>query len=179
MSRLLDGRESNASSEQLVPRRNVPDSVAHYLARAVITELSHPTERLYGEMLCLTLAMHMLRTYGRARIDAVTGRLSPVQARHALEYIHANLHDDLSVHALAREAGLSEAHFARAFRATFNEAPHRLVLRWRLERAMRLIKLNNFSLADAAAAAGFYDQSHLTNAVRRHFATSPGSIFTL
>jgi AraC family transcriptional regulator len=87
-----------------------------------------------------------------------------------------NLDGRLSVSALAHLAGLSEAHFARAFRATFNEPPHRLVLRWRMERAARLIRLEGLSLAEAAAASGFCDQSHFTNAVRRHYGKSPGSL---
>lgn len=75
-----------------------------------------------------------------------------------------------------REVGLSEAYFARAFRATFQEPPHRLVLRWRLERAARLITKTGCSLADAATAAGFCDQAHLTNAMRRHFGKTPSAL---
>ena len=77
--------------------------------------------------------------------------------------------------ALAAEAGLSDAHFARAFRTTFGEPPHRLVLRWRLERAERLIARAGLAPAEAALAAGFHDQSHLTNTMRRHLGTTPGA----
>lgn len=90
--------------------------------------------------------------------------------------MHANLDKRLSIAALAREAGLSDAHFARAFRATFNEAPHRVILRWRLERAARLVTKRGCSLAEAATAAGFCDQAHFTNAMRRHFGESPGTL---
>lgn len=175
LSRLLDGRHSGATSELLVPRRNAADSVADVLAHRVMAEMAVPTERLYGEMLCLTFAVHALNAYGRVHVKAVRGRLSPVQAQRVLDYIHAYLGERISISALAREAGLSEAHFTRLFRATFGEPPHRLLLRWRLERAARLIRFEKLSFADAAVAAGFYDQAHMINAARRHFGSTPAT----
>jgi AraC-like DNA-binding protein len=65
------------------------------------------------------------------------GRLSSIQAKHVLEYMHVNLDGHLSISELARESGLSDDSSAKAFRATFNEPPHRLILRFRLERAAR------------------------------------------
>jgi AraC family transcriptional regulator len=177
MRRLLDGH-APADSEMLVLRRNVSDPVAHGLTCQILTELATPTERLYGETLGVALAVHLLERYGRAPVGAkrFKGRLSSVQARRVLEHISANLESRLSVAALAGEAGLSEAHFARAFRATFNEPPHRLVLRMRLERALRLVTTDGLGPAEAAIAAGFCDQAHLTNAMRRHFGVTPGGL---
>jgi AraC family transcriptional regulator len=177
MVRLLDGCMS-APSEQLISRRCVPDRVAYDLTRRIVAELARPTECLYGDTLCLALAVHLLRQYGRAQVRALRfrGRLSAVQAHRVLDYIHANLDGRLSVAALAREAGLSDAYFARAFRATFHEAPHRVVLRWRLERAARLLATTDCSLANAATSVGFCDQAHLTNAMRRHFGRTPGAL---
>lgn len=175
MERLLDGR-APAPSEQVIRCRNVPDPIAFELTRRVVEELAMPTDPLYGELLCLAIGTHVLRQYGRAELDALrfSGRLSAGQAGRVLDYMHANLDDRLSVSALAREAGLSDAYFARAFRATFKVPPHRMVLRWRLERAIRLAAKSGYSLAEAAVTAGFCDQAHFTNAVRRHFGAAPG-----
>jgi AraC-like DNA-binding protein len=174
MERLLDGRVM-APSEQLVPHTCVPDPVAYCIARNIVTELTAPTERLYGEMLCLTLAVHLLQRYGRTRVHAAKfeGRLSSTQARRVLDYMHANLDGRLSISMLAGEAGLSDAYFSRAFRATFSQPPHRVILQWRLERALRLIQAKGVSLADAAIGAGFYDQAHFTNAMRKDFGLAP------
>jgi excisionase family DNA binding protein len=90
--------------------------------------------------------------------------------------MHANLDARLSVSALAKVAGLSDAHFARAFRATSGEPPHKLVLRWRLERAAKLVAGKGVSLAEAAVAVGFCDQAHFTNATRRQFGAPPASL---
>jgi AraC-like DNA-binding protein len=67
----------------------------------------------------------------------------------------------------------------------FSEQIHRgivtvaMILRWRLERVVRLIRLERLSLADASFASGFFDQSHMTNATRRHFGASPAALLTL
>lgn len=177
VKRLLDGREP-APSEQLIESRCIYDPFAHDIALRLAAELASPTERLYGELLCLAFGIHVLRRYGRGKIDALrfAGRLSPSQARRVLERMRANLDGRLSVSALAHEAGLSEAYFARAFRATFREPPHRLVLRWRIERAVRLVAKTGCSLAEAASAAGFCDQAHFTNTMRRHFGRTPGAL---
>lgn len=177
IERLLDGRVP-APAEQLTGFRNATDPIAYDLTRRVVTELMQPTESLYGEMLCLAMAVHLLRRYGRKAVRAAkgNGRLSAIQARRVLDYMHANLDNRLSVRAIASVVGMSEAYFARAFRATFKESPHRVVLRWRLERAARLLAKTRCSLAEAATAAGFCDQAHLTNAMRRHFGKTPGAL---
>jgi len=175
--RLLEGNVGTAS-ELLIEHRNQPDRFAFDLAQRIVHELVSPTEALYGDMLCRSLAVHLLRCYGRKRVDLLgfKGRLSQIESRRVLDYIHANLDARLSVSALAKVAGLSDAHFARAFRATFGEPPHRLVLRWRLERAAKLVAGKGVTLAEAAVAVGFYDQAHFTNATRRHFGAPPASL---
>jgi AraC family transcriptional regulator len=175
--RLLDGCVGRAS-ELLIECRNQSDRFAFDLARRIVSELVSPTEALYGDMLCRNLAVHLLRSYGRTRVDALwfRGRLSQMESRRVLDYMHANLDNRLSVSALAKVAGLSDAHFARAFRATFGEPPHKLVLRWRLERAAKLVARKGVGLAEAAVAVGFCDQAHFTNATRRHFGATPASL---
>jgi AraC-like DNA-binding protein len=177
LDRFLDGH-APSSGGTLTLNRNVYDGVVYDVTRRIATEMMAPTERLYGEMLCLCLGVRVLLRFGRAPVGAVKfrGRLSSIEARRVLDYMHVNLDGSLSVAALAQVAGLSEAYFARAFRATFNEPPHRLVLRWRLERAVRLLRTRDASLAEAAVAAGFCDQAHLTNAMRRHFGETPGRL---
>jgi AraC family transcriptional regulator len=176
VDRLLDGR-GHRESEQLVPHCYVADAIAHDLTRRIIAELKAPTEQLFGEMLSLTLALHVLQRYGRARVDVgLRARLSALRAQRVVDYVHANLGGRISVAALARVAEISDAHFARAFRATFDESPHRMVLHLRLQRAIQLVTAKRLSLAEAAVTAGFCDQAHFTNAARRHLGVTPGEL---
>lgn len=167
-------------SEQLLPKTYVPDPIAHELTVGIVEELINPTERVYAEFLRISLITHVLRHHGSHPMNRIRppGRLSGRQARQVLECIHDGMEGELSITALAQVAGMSVSLFARAFRRTFRETPHHLILHWRLERAARLILMQRLSLADAASAAGFYDQAHMTNVMRRHFGLTPSQLLS-
>jgi AraC family transcriptional regulator len=104
------------------------------------------------------------------------GGLSPVARRRTLELIDAKLDAKLSIDTLAREAGLSSAHFARAFKETTGHAPHRYLLALRLQRARRLLERPDAVLSDVALRSGFADQPHFTRLFKREFGVTPGAV---
>ena len=61
----------------------------------------------------------------------------------------------LDVPTLARLAHVSPSHFARTFRATFGESPHRYLQRRRVERAMYLLRGTTRSVTDICLDVGF------------------------
>ena len=75
-----------------------------------------------------------------------------LRARDAMDRAYAGL---LDIPALARVASVSEAHFARTFRATFGETPHRYLQRRRVERAMFLLRESDRSVTDICFEVGF------------------------
>lgn len=75
--------------------------------------------------------------------------------------------------ALEREHGLDRYAIARHFRRAFGVAPHRFLILRRLDRARHAIE-RGMSLADAALAAGFADQSHMTRHFRAAYGVTPG-----
>jgi len=104
------------------------------------------------------------------------GGLSPAARRRVLELIDARLDGHLSIEMLAREAGLSPAHFARAFKQALGQAPHRFLMSRRLERARHLIERCGAQLSDVAARSGFADQAHFTRHFKRQFGITPGAL---
>ena len=68
---------------------------------------------------------------------------------------------------------MSRTQFLRAFAAAFGLPPHAWALQQRLARAEALLA-QGAVLADAAAASGFADQSHMTRAFRRFRGYTPG-----
>ncbi|EPR39814.1 AraC protein arabinose-binding/dimerization [Desulfovibrio sp. X2] len=74
---------------------------------------------------------------------------------------------------LAREAGLSPWHFLRSFRRRYGLTPHALLVQRRCAAAARLMR-QGLPPAQAAAAAGFTDQSHLTRHFKRIYGITPG-----
>lgn len=98
-----------------------------------------------------------------------TGRRSVdyAGAERARHYIHASLDQAITLDQLALAAGTDRWSLSRDFRALFGTSPYRYVMLRRLDQARRLIAAGR-PLAQAAADAGFTDQSHLT---RRHVQT--------
>ena len=81
--------------------------------------------------------------------------------------------EPLDVDALARAAGLSRAHFSRAFRAAFGESPHRYLLTRRLERASALLRYTDWSVADVCVEVGLSSVGSFTTSFKRSFGVTP------
>ena len=75
-----------------------------------------------------------------------------LRARDAMDRAYAG---PLDIPALAKVASVSEAHFVRTFRATFDETPHRYLQRRRVERAMFLLREGDRSVTDICFDVGF------------------------
>lgn len=78
-----------------------------------------------------------------------------------------------SAAALERMSGLDRWTLARGFRTAFGTSPSRFRAMRRLDHARRLIARGT-PLAEAAAAAGFADQSHLSRQFKRAYGLAPG-----
>jgi len=164
---------------EFATQRSVADAVIARYAAAFRAELSAdiPMGRLYAETLTVALVLHLLAHYGVAKpkAPAPRGKLNAFQLRAVVEFVAANLSEDVSLIALAREAHVSPFHFARLFRRTVGIPPHQFVLRLRVQRAIGLMKAGTLSLAHVAAESGFHDQSHFTRAFRAATGTSPAA----
>ena len=110
------------------------------------------------------------------RPSRLRGGLSSTARRRTLEVIHSQLDSRLTIDMLAREAGLSVAHFSRAFRETMGRAPHQYLLSMRLEKARRLLEEPDANLSDVAHRTGFADQAHFTRLFKRSYGITPGAL---
>ena len=77
--------------------------------------------------------------------------------------------------ALAAEAGIGRFQLLRSFSRAYGLPPHAWLMQWRAAQARRQVA-GGSALADAAAACGFADQSHMTRAFVRFFGFTPGAL---
>lgn len=103
------------------------------------------------------------------------GGLSSRQCARVSELIEARISEPLAVTEMAAAAGLSAAHFTRAFRQHTGQTPYQYVLARKLERARAVLEcLENEKLANVAVEHGFFDQAHFTRRFRKRFGVAPG-----
>ena len=104
---------------------------------------------------------------------------APVEAHPARHLLRAKdladlrYAEPLTVADLAKAAGLSPAHFSRAFRQAFGEPPHRYLLTRRLERAAALLRNTDRSVTEICLAGGLTSVGSFTTSFRRMFGQTP------
>ncbi|HEX8807136.1 MAG TPA: AraC family transcriptional regulator, partial [Candidatus Aquilonibacter sp.] len=129
-------------------------------------------DRVYSETTWAHALELLFSRYGDPR-PKVDSDAVPIAGLHlAREYLIEHFRDNVSIGDLARLAGVSRAHFIRAFHAAFGMPPHAYINQLRLQCARKLL-LAGVSATDAAAESGFYDQSRLTRVFRRAYGVTP------
>jgi AraC-like DNA-binding protein len=97
-------------------------------------------------------------------------------ARHLLrarDYADARYVEPVTVEDMAREAGLSRAHFSREFSRTFGESPHQYLMTRRLERAAALLRSTDWSVARICYAVGLNGVGSFTTSFGHMYGMSP------
>lgn len=127
-----------------------------------------PTARLAAEQHLLEL---MAQTLLRRRAPDTRAATPTSIAQSMMEDDPLS---DWSLGKLAEACGLSRFQLVRSFARNTGFTPHAFLLHRRILLARRLIA-GGMALADAAAASGFADQSHMTRVFVRKYGVAPGA----
>ncbi|MEO8039130.1 MAG: AraC family transcriptional regulator, partial [Betaproteobacteria bacterium] len=124
--------------------------------------------------------LHAPRAFGQAipgRHDAAgappRGGLPPGALRRVRETMESRLTDKLRLRELAAVAGVSEYHFARAFKQSVGHPPHQYLMMRRIAVAAELVKATDRALIDISLETGFSDQSHFSRMFARITGETP------
>ncbi|TAG26772.1 MAG: AraC family transcriptional regulator [Burkholderiales bacterium] len=131
--------------------------------------------RKFAEAMTLVIGTQLLRLFGEANA-APKGGITGRQLRLVADHVDQRIDRDISVEKLAQLVGLSEAHFARAFKQTTGVSPHKYVTERRLERGKRLLADTQDSIAQIALDCGFADQAHFARSFAQHYGSSPSAL---
>jgi AraC-like DNA-binding protein len=96
-----------------------------------------------------------------------------VAAQRARDYLRANCQGPVTLDELEAATGRDRWSLSRDFRMFYGTSPYRYLTMRRLD-AVRRMLLTGSPLAEAAAAAGFADQSHMTRHFSKTFGLTPG-----
>lgn len=91
----------------------------------------------------------------------------------AIAYVLHHYAEPIEVTRLAELTHLSVSQFDRRFKRLYQMTPMQYVLRVRINAACQALTTSDRSIAEIAAACGFYDQSYFTKQFRKQFAQTP------
>lgn len=175
----MDAAERDGGAAPRFARVVVADAdlAARIAAAHALAERDGPTlasEAALHGVYALALARHAA---DGAAVAAALGRPAAAErtaVRRALAFLDGHFAEPVDLARLAAAAGIPRTRLIRAMHRQTGMTPHAWLTDRRVRAAARLLKAGA-APAEAAAACGFCDQSHLTRAFRARLGGTPGA----
>jgi AraC family transcriptional regulator len=170
--------EANKTSPtELLERTGHLDPISSRLltTAAEALEGNETLDTLFRQQLIDLLATRLLSAHS-GTVSAptpATGGFSPNALRRAIERLRSESDADVSLAALAADAGLSRFHFCRAFKESIGMPPHAWLRQYRLEQAKEMLRDPSTSIVAVAMALGYASQTAFAAAFKKLSGLSP------
>lgn len=110
----------------------------------------------------LSLLMHK-QTYNKKSAE---NSKYEQQILQVLEYIHNHLDEKITIEGLCKQVYMSRSTFLRNFMLVTKTSPHQYIAQHRKNKAEMMLKNSNLKKNDVARICGYYDTSHMNNAIK-------------
>jgi len=124
----------------------------------------------------LTLLFHLRHAFeheNQATTSSTDRAQSEQRLRRALDHISLHAHEPLTQPSVAKAAGMSTSRFRAFFKDTTGWGFAQYLRELRVERAARLLRESDDSVASIAHLTGFADQSHLLRCFKVKYGIAP------
>lgn len=176
LERVADEADT-ATPIDLLERTAHPDPITSrlLLSAADVLESNGALDNLFRHQLADLLATRILaaHTGSPTTFQPTMGGLPPKVLLRAIERLRSDSDADVSLAALASDAGLSRFHFCRAFKESTGLSPHAWLRQHRLEQAMNMLRDTDTSVVSVAAALGYASQTAFAAAFRKLTGETP------
>ena len=171
------GEANTTAPGDLLERTGHPDPITSRLlmSAADVLDGREPLDALFRQQVTELLATRLLAAHAGSptTFQPAVGGLSPKALRRAIERLRSDSDADVSLAALASDAGLSRFHFCRAFKESTGLSPHAWLRQHRLEQAMNMLRETDASVVSVAAALGYSSQTAFAAAFRKLTGETP------
>ena len=150
-------------------------ALSEVLHQEMIKRPHQITEKLYTESVTKLLAVHLLRYYSKQELQPETPKdtIPHKKIEQAIEYIHANLAENIRLETLAQITHLSTYHFSHLFAQATGKSPYQYVIQLRMEEAKFLLRKTDMRVSVIAQQLGYKHAQHFSTQFRRLMGISP------
>lgn len=149
--------------------------------RRLLTEMGReakdqwPLGSLYSDLLAIGLKKRLLQSHATdsLKVPLEKGGLSLPKLKRAMEYMNANLAEDIRLDAVATQLDLSSSHFAHEFRNSTGQTPYQYLLEQRMSKAKQLLRTTNLPVQFISGQTGFRSPVNFVRAFRQRFGFTP------
>ena len=144
-------------------------SATNNIMRIAMDDNSH--KDVMADFALKELLIRLMQTQGR---NLVEKNLVKTKSRigFVADYIKKNLHQKLSIDAIAKMAYVSKSNFFKMFKEELGISPNEFILQERISLAKELLQSKE-SIKEVAFQTGFTDTNYFTRVFKQHEGTTP------
>jgi AraC family transcriptional regulator len=173
------GQAGRRAPRDLLERTGHPDIITSrlLLSAADVLDGSEALDALFRHQLLELLATRLLvaHTGSPTTLEPAVGGLPTKVLRRAIERLRSGRDAEISLAALASDAGLSRFHFCRAFKESTGLSPHAWLRQHRLGQAKNMLRHTDARIVSVAAELGYASQTAFAAAFRRLTGETPSN----
>lgn len=134
-----------------------------------------PLGSLYADLLTMGLKTRLLQSHttNPIRVHAQSGGLSLPKLKRAMEYVNANLAEDIHLDEIADQLDLSSSHFAHEFRNSTGQTPYQYLLDQRISKAKQILRRTRLPVQFISEQTGFRSPVNFVRAFRQRVGLTP------
>lgn len=115
-------------------------------------------------------------THTTKKLGDTTTIHNRLEIDRAVEFMHANLGNKLSVEMIAHEVCLSPSHLSSIFKKEVGKTVMGYLTEVRLQQARKLLLQKKLSISEISFQCGFSSSSHLSQSFKNHYGMSPREV---
>ncbi|WP_348268068.1 AraC family transcriptional regulator [Edaphobacter paludis] len=134
-----------------------------------------PLGGLYADLLTVGLKTRLIQNHAvnPATRPTLKGGLGMPRLKRTMEFINANLGEDVRLDTIAKELGVSSSHFAHEFRNSTGQTPYQYLLEQRMAKAKHLLLTTKLPVQVVGGLVGFSSPVNFVRAFRQRLRTTP------